>query len=344
MSENKFFKVYDANDVAVSALLLRRGELVFTIGEKHSFSLRGENIIFGAAEVLFGLEHNTLDTRMISVHAREESDISKIPNANLKKFITLYNIGFNITRVIARAVQKSNDVIGQLNDRFIKENNLSKRHYITYYNMIRVMGTEAKRRGHPRLEAFIKLKDNPAYRKGKLYPDTQGDPVHQGRRIDEFKTEFPKDAVICKQNDPAEDLFVLNRGQIRVMLGSEEVALIDKPGTIFGEMSLFLNDPRSATLVAASDTLVTVIGKESLQAVSSRMPDFFMRISTTLWTRFKTNMEMIRELEQVKPDRARKELVNLQKEIEELMRSERIFWLREYSEEIQNALDIQACI
>ena len=122
------------------------------------------------------------------------------------------------------------------------------------------------------------------------------------------------------------------------MLGSEEVALIDKPGTIFGEMSLFLNEPRSATLIAASDALVTVIGRESLQAVSSRMPDFFMRISTTLWTRFKTNMEMIRELEQVKPDRARKELVNLQKEIEELMRSERIFWLREYSEEIQNAL------
>ncbi|HPN82840.1 MAG TPA: cyclic nucleotide-binding domain-containing protein [Spirochaetota bacterium] len=340
MSENKVFKVYDANDVAVSALLLRRGELFFTIGEKHSFSLRGENIIFGVAEVLFGLEHNTLDTRMISVHAREGSDITKIPNANLKKFITLYNIGFNITRVIARAVQKSNDVIGQLNDRFIKENNLSKRHYITYYNMIKVMGAEAKRRGHPRLEAFIKLKEQSlAYRKGKLFTQSRKEIQSiEGRRIDEFKTEFPKDAVICKQNDPAEDLFVLNRGQIRVMLGSEEVALIDKPGTIFGEMSLFLNDPRSATLVAASDTLVTVIGKESLQAVSSRMPDFFMRISTTLWTRFKTNMEMIRELEQVKPDRARKELVNLQKEIEELMRSERIFWLREYSEEIQNAL------
>jgi CRP-like cAMP-binding protein len=122
------------------------------------------------------------------------------------------------------------------------------------------------------------------------------------------------------------------------MHGSDEVALIDKPGTIFGELSLFLNDPRSATLIAATDSLVTVIGRDSLQAVSARMPDFFMRITTTLWTRFKTNMEMIRELEQVKPDRARKELVTLQKEIEELMRSERIFWLREYSEEIQNAL------
>ena len=120
MSENRFFRVYAANEVAVSAFLLRRGELLFTIGENYSFSLRGENIIFGAAEVLYGLEHNTLDTRMISVHAKEGSEVTKIPNTNLKKFITLYNIGFNITRVIARAVQKSNDLIGRLNNQFIK--------------------------------------------------------------------------------------------------------------------------------------------------------------------------------------------------------------------------------
>lgn len=340
MSENRFFRVYAANEVAVSAFLLRRGELLFTIGENYSFSLRGENIIFGAAEVLYGLEHNTLDTRMISVHAKEGSEVTKIPNTNLKKFITLYNIGFNITRVIARAVQKSNDLIGRLNNQFIKENNLSKRHYITYYNLIRSMGSEAQRRGHPRLEAFIKLKEQSlAYRKGRLFVQPRkAIQAIEGRKIDAFKTEFPQEAVICKQNDPADNLFVLSRGQIRVILGNDEVALIDKPGTIFGEMSLFLNEPRSATLIAASPTLVTVIGRESLQAISSRMPDFFMRISTTLWTRFKTNMEIIRELEQVKPDRARKDLQTLQKEIEELMRSERIFWLREYSEEIQNVL------
>ena len=338
MSENRFFQVYDANDVAVSALLLRKGELVFTISEKHSFSLRGENIIFGAAEVLFGLEHNTLDTRMISVHAREGSVITKIPNANLRKFITLYNIGFNITRVIARAVQKTNDVIAQQNDRFIRENNLSKRYYITYYNTITLLGREAVRRGHPRLEAFIRLKEQSlAWRKGKLFSQTRKEiqPI-EGRRIDEFKTVFPKDATICRQNDPADNLFVLNHGRIRVLLGGEEVAVIDKPGTIFGEMSLFLNEPRSATLIAASETMVTVIGRDSLQAVSARMPDFFSRISTTLWTRFKTNMEMIRELEQVKPERAKQELGGLKVELEELMRSERIFWLREFADELEN--------
>jgi len=102
-------------------------------------------------------------------------------------------------------------------------------------------------------------------------------------------------------------------------------------------MSLFLNEPRSATLIAGTNAIVTVIGKESLPAISNQMPDFFLRIATTLWTRFKTNIEMIREMENLKPDSARTDIKNLKASLIDFMKCERIFWLKNHIDEIQDA-------
>ncbi|MDR2733330.1 MAG: cyclic nucleotide-binding domain-containing protein [Spirochaetota bacterium] len=333
-------KVYDAEDAAVYALLLNQGELVFSLSEKQNFSLKGANIIFGAAEVLHGLEGNTMNTRMISVYSGSDSTITKIPNANLKKFITLYNIGFNITRVVARTVQKSNQLIAYYNENFLNENHHPKKHYIKYYNTILALEKDAENRQIKRLEAFANLKKQTiAYRKGSLFAAKPKSIQHEleGKRIDEYKAEFPPGSVICKQNAPASDLFILNKGRVRVLLGEEEVARIDKPGTIFGEMSLFLNEPRSATLIADANTLVTIINRESLPVISGRIPDFFLRITTTLWVRFKTNIEMIQELENLKPESALFDLQTLQREIGDFMKSERIYWLKTYVDELQNA-------
>ena len=156
-----------------------------------------------------------------------------------------------------------------------------------------------------------------------------------GRQIDDYKSEFPEGSILCKQNDAASDLFMLNKGQIRVLLGDEEVACIDEPGTIFGEMSLFLNEPRSATLIAGKKSLVTVIGRENLNGIAERMPDFFLRITTTLWSRFKNNVEMIHEMETIKPDSAKNDLRSLRNALVVLMKSERIFWLKKYIDELQ---------
>jgi len=130
---------------------------------------------------------------------------------------------------------------------------------------------------------------------------------------------------------------VLNKGQIRVLLGSEEVAHIDQPGSIFGEMSLFLNEPRSATLVAASNTIVTVIGRESLPTISGRMPEFFSRITSTLWSRLKTNIEMIQAVKNLKPDSARTDLKELQNALTDFMKGERIFWIKSFINELDDA-------
>lgn len=54
-------------------------------------------------------------------------------------------------------------------------------------------------------------------------------------------------------------LFVLLDGTVRVRRGNIELATIDEPGAVFGEMSLLLGLPSTATVSTATDSRLYVI-------------------------------------------------------------------------------------
>ena len=51
-------------------------------------------------------------------------------------------------------------------------------------------------------------------------------------------------------------LFVLLQGKLEVIRGDSIVAVITEPGAMFGEMSVLLDQPHTATVRAASDSIV----------------------------------------------------------------------------------------
>ena len=51
-------------------------------------------------------------------------------------------------------------------------------------------------------------------------------------------------------------LFVLIEGKVEVLRGDSVVAVISEPGAVFGEMSVLLDQPHSAKVRAASDTVL----------------------------------------------------------------------------------------
>lgn len=340
MEKDAYNLVYDSSDAAVNAMLLKRGELVFVITEKHYFTVKGENIVFGAAEVLAGLKGNTVENRSLRVYSKKGAEITKIPNSNLRRFISLYNIGFNITKFIAECVRKSNQILQTINENLIMGNNASRRYYKFYYNIISRIRDNAREKNNPAVDEFLKEKEETlAYRKGKLFSDISDTEIGiEGRRIDEFTREFPAGAMICQQNQEADDLYILNNGRIKVLLDKKEISVISQAGTIFGEMSLFLNEPRSATLIAAEPSTVTIINRSSLKSVAEKMPDFFLRISITLWERFKSNINMIREFANLNTEKARLDLQILSEELMQLYKAEKVAWVLKYREEISNAL------
>ncbi len=84
-----------------------------------------------------------------------------------------------------------------------------------------------------------------------------------------------KDAVICRQGDKGESLFVLLSGRVKAVLlaedGREVILAVLEPGELFGEMALFdMEERRSATVIAAEDcTLLSLSGKAFLEVLRS---------------------------------------------------------------------------
>ena len=74
------------------------------------------------------------------------------------------------------------------------------------------------------------------------------------------RVEFSKDHVLIKQGDDTQDLYVLTEGSLSVVLqyGQRDEVRLRKirNGTIIGEMSLYNQEMRSATIVTENDCVL----------------------------------------------------------------------------------------
>lgn len=332
--------VYRANDVSINAYLLRQGELHFSITPKRNFTVRGQNLVFGAGEVLRGVENKRLEGRLMTVTAKEGSQLAKIPNENLKRYITLYNIGFSITRFIAECVRQTNGILADITRELEQQSIDSRRYYRLYYFVIDKLREQAEPINNSTLLGFVNMKeDTVPYRTGKLFSPAKPQQINvESRQLDTNTREFPAGSYLCHQTESADSLFILQRGKIRVLLNNDEIATINRPGTIMGEMSLFLNEPRTATLAAAEDSIVNVVNQESLPLIAEKMPNFFNRIAITMQDRLRNNVEMIRGLENLDKAHAKMELQILNQELQELYRAENLSWISKLRRDISSTL------
>lgn len=75
----------------------------------------------------------------------------------------------------------------------------------------------------------------------------------------------PKGAVLFRQGDPGDEMFVVSQGRIRLTIGkggNETEVNVLGPGEFFGELSLLTGEPRSATATAVDDSMLLAIGRD----------------------------------------------------------------------------------
>jgi putative ABC transport system ATP-binding protein len=71
---------------------------------------------------------------------------------------------------------------------------------------------------------------------------------------------FEEGHVLCKDGDKSTSMFILLSGELSVKVGDEEIARV-QPVDIVGEMGAVTSEPRCATILAARESAVMVIGK-----------------------------------------------------------------------------------
>jgi CRP/FNR family transcriptional regulator/CRP/FNR family cyclic AMP-dependent transcriptional regulator len=112
------------------------------------------------------------------------------------------------------------------------------------------------------------------------------------RRVAELSriVEVPAGTVVTQIGEPGNSFFVIIDGAVAVRTPVGAGSQL-KPGDFFGEMSLLDGEPRSATIVAATDLRLLIVDRAQFWRLLDEAPDLIRGILMTLSRR-------VRRLEQ----------------------------------------------
>jgi CRP/FNR family transcriptional regulator, cyclic AMP receptor protein len=104
---------------------------------------------------------------------------------------------------------------------------------------------------------------------------------------------FPAGHVLVPQGGKLGKLFVLRQGEVEIERDGTFISSTSQPGAIFGEMSLLLDIPHSATVRAISDIEVFVID-DALRVLEAN-PGWTLQIARLLARRVNATTAMLAE-------------------------------------------------
>jgi CRP/FNR family cyclic AMP-dependent transcriptional regulator len=111
---------------------------------------------------------------------------------------------------------------------------------------------------------------------------------------------FPKNSVIINEGDTTDTLYIVVSGRVKAYLsddqGKEIILNFHGPGEYFGEMALFDDAPRSASVVTLEKTRLAIISRSDFLNCVGRNPQLALQIIRGLTRRLRTATENVRSL------------------------------------------------
>jgi CRP/FNR family cyclic AMP-dependent transcriptional regulator len=98
---------------------------------------------------------------------------------------------------------------------------------------------------------------------------------------------FKEGDTIFREGDNALELFVIKSGQVRIQIGNKTVSELGAD-SIFGEMALIDDEPRSATAVAVTKVELVPVSERQFLFLVSQTPYFALKVMRVLAQRLRT--------------------------------------------------------
>ena len=108
-----------------------------------------------------------------------------------------------------------------------------------------------------------------------------------------YRQSFEPGQVVFWEGDESRDLHILISGELNVLKGDKVIALMDEPGTIFGEMSFLLGGKRTASIKALTKVDVLTIPHEDINDLRKQYPDITQEISRHLAERLDQTSQVV---------------------------------------------------
>ena len=93
---------------------------------------------------------------------------------------------------------------------------------------------------------------------------------------------FARDEIVFHRDDEAGQVFLIVAGTVKVSVpdetGREVVIALERGGDVFGELALFDEATRSATVTAITDTSALALGRADFMSVLEANPDAMRRM------------------------------------------------------------------
>ncbi len=144
-------------------------------------------------------------------------------------------------------------------------------------------------------------------RQNRLFARAGDDAVENSEHI--FKTcIFPKKSLVFDQGDPTRVVYLVKRGKVRLTRatadGKEVTVAILGAGDIFGEETLFDNEPRTTHAVCLEECLLCTAKADDLFALLAGNPTLAMNVAKVLNDRLVDASATMEDLAYAKiPDR-----------------------------------------
>ncbi|MFB2922519.1 cyclic nucleotide-binding domain-containing protein [Aerosakkonema funiforme] len=98
-----------------------------------------------------------------------------------------------------------------------------------------------------------------------------------------YRQLFPAGQIVCQENEPGDSFYIILTGSVEVFSQRAEKYIATlHDGEFFGEMSLLLGIPRSATVRTLSDTILFVVDRNDLQKLLVEHQGLADQIAQTL--------------------------------------------------------------
>ncbi len=285
MGDSEHRYIYKKNDRPDSAYILKSGSIICNLNETDSFTQEGEDIIFGAIELfLEQLKGSCL--RLFDVKAAHDSDYHKVRLSEFRDWLTNYDDGLHLTRDLAKTLMELDKIFINKEMELGERVEILKEYCRLYSNVIDIIGRYYKKGNYPLLEyLYTSSKASFVYMRGKLYTPINKNKIglhdkeHDlGKSTDTF---YPGE-FLWKQDDPSEELYILNKGKLKVFIDKHPIAVVEKPGSILGEVSLLLNQPRNADVEVIEETNLSIIKKAKFKSVLKKVPNLLNIIGSSI--------------------------------------------------------------
>lgn len=108
-----------------------------------------------------------------------------------------------------------------------------------------------------------------------------------------YMVSFEAGEIVFTEGDESQDLFILVSGELEILKGNKKISEIDKPGELFGEMSVLLGGKRTATVKVVKDVKALKIVKEDIAKFLDSSPEIARDITFMLARRLDETSQIL---------------------------------------------------